>query len=228
MRDIDDIPDRLRIQKFQDFDKVNPVIHIIGKNNSGSSYVIQNLIEKLNKSDDFENNLLIISPAEGKNPLYSLAYPKCTLLHEYNENVLREYLVKVANMKKTNKEQFRDFFSGCIILDNCLTKDCLNDPVLCELLINSRHHHTAVVININNPLFFNPSVRWNVDFVFLMNNNNNDNQYQKLMWKCYGRIIPKFSTFKNIYGQITYDSKCMVIKNCGPGNDALIDKLFYL
>lgn len=219
-----DIKSKLSIQEITDFDLDYPRICIIGKRGSGESLVLD-LLKRFNIADKTEDNLLIISPTDELNPLFSLKCPTCKMLYRYDKNILREYLDRIKNMRDMDEDDF-DYFSACIIFNDCLADVEMwsREPEISELFHNAKYYHITFIVILSYPLGITLDLRTNIDYAFLMFDEVTHNQ--KKMFVYFGGMFSEFDVFKAIYRKLTEDSGSMVIKNYETSQD-IFDRLFW-
>jgi hypothetical protein len=150
--------------QFNNFNINNIINHsniaIIGKRRSGKSSLVKKILNYKNI-----NNIYVISETEKFNPFYSDFIPKENIYHEYKTEILDD----IYN-KKNNK---------ILIMDNCMNKNIwLKDTNILELFFNSRHYNLSFILTMEYPLDIPPELRSNLDYVFLLNQDETNNKYK--------------------------------------------------
>lgn len=198
----------IQIESLDNMD-IYSEICILGKLGSGKSFIVRDLINGLNKTAKFTENLLIISPNEEHNKFYENVYPSSKIVYKYNNTILHEYFAKIKNMSAEERKDFH----GCIVLDDCLTNRSLwnKDPEICNLFYNARHYHVTFIISAQYSLKINSELRGCFDYIFLLY--DDDHNKQKKAYKHYGGIFPTVDSFRQVYLQLTENFGSMVIKN---------------
>jgi hypothetical protein len=204
-----------------------PVIVLIGKRDTGKTYLINDL---LYHQQDIPIGTVISGTEEG-NGYYSKIVPKIFIHNEYNtaiiENVLRRQrsVLKQINreLKLYNKSNVDP--RAFIIMDDCLyDQSWLNDKVMRLIFYNGRHWKLMLVLSMQYPLGIKPSLRTNIDFVFILRENIVSNR--KRIYEHYAGMFPTFEAFCQVMDQCTENYECIVIHNNSKSN-ALTDQVFW-
>ena len=126
--------------------------------------------------------------------------------------------------KLLQEEDFKNF-SGCIVLEDCLSSKgtWMKDPELLELFHNSRHYHITLITAMQFPLGIPPDIRCNFDYIFLLAEDFYSNQ--KRLYDHYAGMFPSFALFREVFLQLTENYGSMVIVNRGVSH-TLLDKIF--
>lgn len=104
--DINDTNKKIYLDEFSlDNIKPCPSFFLCGHRGSGRSIVIKNIINALNKTNDFIENTLIINGTERYWPFYKYIFPNATIISKYNSDLVKRH---ISNGK------------GCIVLDDCV------------------------------------------------------------------------------------------------------------
>ncbi len=212
-----DSNDQTNNQKFiiNKFDKnfvKNPSILIIGKRESGKSWLIVDIAESLTKSGDIDD-CVVVSACDKLNPFYSARLGNKTIHNELCEELLQSVLdtqsTRIANAKNNNTK----IPNLLLILDDCITnKRIIKSTAFTNILFNSRHYNITCIFAISFPIGLSPEARASFDFVFLAGDDYISNK--KRMYEHYGGVIPTFKQFVQIMDQICQDYSYMAINNC--------------
>ena len=113
-----------------------------------------------------------------------------------------------------------------VILDDCLydSKAWVNDTNIRYIFMNGRHYKIFLLITMQYPLGIPPSLRANVDYVFIMRNNmikDREKIYQQ-----YAGMFPSFDVFNTVMNQCTENYECLVIDKKSQSNK-LEDQVFW-
>ncbi|AYV77464.1 MAG: packaging ATPase [Dasosvirus sp.] len=113
-----------------------------------------------------------------------------------------------------------------LILDDCLASKTriTRDPVLTELMFNARSSQIPYVLAMQYPLGLSPEIRCNFDYVFLFADHYASNK--KRLYEHYGGMFPDFSSFDQVFTELTKDFGCMVICNRGIATN-ITDKIYW-
>jgi hypothetical protein len=209
----------------------DPSICVIAKRGSGKSWIVKNILHKLNTYEKFQENTLIICATERLSPFYKYCFPKAKIIYSYETEALQNYLLEQTMRiseadKRYKKSGMRFPCNGCVVLDDCLSSSMKwkNDQSLLELLYNGRHYQTTVIFTMQFSLGIPPEFRCNFDYVFLLAEAFFSNQ--KRLYDHYGGMFPTFDDFRKTFLRLTTDYSSMVIINKDT-NASLLDRIKY-
>ena len=115
-----------------DFDIVNKKIVMLGRTNSGKSYLARYLLHQY--KDSFKK-IYLFSPTEGITNFYKdLIEPK-NIFEKYNDAFIGSLLNKITNLVKEGK----DIYDICIILDDCGEEELNKSKNFIRLYTIGRH-----------------------------------------------------------------------------------------
>jgi hypothetical protein len=212
---------------FRPDENKGPVIVFIGRRDTGKSYLVRDL---LFHQQDIPIGT-VISGTEAGNGFYSKLVPKLFIHHQYSpvliDNVLRRQKMVLKQMErdqlagKRNTTDPRSF----VILDDCLYDNSwARDKLMRTLFLNGRHWKVMLVITMQYPLGIPPTLRTNVDYVFILRENYITNR--KRIWENYASMFPTFESFCSVMDQTTENYECLVIDNNTKSN-RLQDQVFW-
>jgi len=204
----------------------NPAIITIAKRGSGKSVLCRSLISHFG---DIPVGI-VISYSEHLDPFYSEFFPDAFIYNRDSKRVFAKILRRQTNIKATAKKLALE---GKIIdtrilllMDDCLSdsKSWGKDESLREVLFNGRHYDITYVLTMQAPLEISPALRDNFDYVFLFATDIFNDQTK--LHKHYAGIFPTFSSFREVFTQLTYNYGTMVLcrRKTGP---KLTDKVFH-
>ena len=203
----------------------NPSICLIGMRGSGKSWIIRDILRKLDTYDEFQENTLIIAKSEKMSTFYGNFFSRAKIIYTYDTDALNEYLSdqkqRISEAEKTGIP-----CNGCVVLDDCLASKgtWMNDEVISDLFYNSKSYQTTFIVAMQFPLGIKPELRSVFDYVFLMSEDFYSNQ--KRLYDHYADIYPTFDEFRTELLQLTNDFNCMVIDRKNTTKE-LNDKIFY-
>jgi hypothetical protein len=90
--------------------------------------------------------------------------------------------------------------------------------------MNGRHIDMVTLITMQYPLGVPPNLRTNIDFVFILRENNISNR--KRIYDNYAGMFPTFDMFCQFMDQCTEKYECLVIAN-GVQSNKLDDQVFW-
>jgi len=204
-----------------------PVVVLIGRRDTGKSFLVRDL---LYYHQDIPIGTVISGTEEG-NGFYGKLVPKLFIHNEYNtviiENILRRQK-GVFNQIKKEVEQFRRSTIDArtfVILDDCLYDSTwTKDKMMRLLFMNGRHWKIMMVITMQYPLGIPPSLRTNIDYVFILREPYLTNR--KRIYDNYAGMFPTFESFCQVMDQCTENFECLVINNNTKSNK-LQDQIFW-
>jgi len=219
---------QLHIKKF-DPSSISPdkVLIFLGKRNTGKSFLVRDILY-YNRDIPIGT---VISPTEGANKFYSNIVPGLFIHDEYTPELL-DNVVKRQKLiqKKINKETM--MYGKCsidprafLILDDCLYDGCWKrDKNVRYLFMNGRHIKVFLLITMQYVLGVPPDLRTNVDYVFILRENNYGNR--RRMYENYCSVFPSFEIFCDCMDALTEGYGCLVIDNTSKSNK-LEDNVFW-
>ena len=217
----------MRSITFRPDENKGPVIVMIGRRDTGKSYLVRDL---LYHHQDVPIGT-VISGTEAGNGFYAKHVPKLFIHEEYNsiliENILRR---QKTVLKQVNQEmeQFRKSSidpRAFVILDDCLyDQTWTKDKLMRMLFMNGRHWKVMLIITMQYPLGIPPNLRTNIDYVFILREPYLTNR--KRIWENYASMFPTFESFNSVMDQTTENFECLVINNNSKSNK-LNDQIFW-
>lgn len=211
---------KLELKKF-DINTItnDKVVVMIGKRNTGKSYLIKNLLY-------YHKDLpigTVISGTESANHFFESIVPKMFIHDEYQHDII-DNVVRRQQMilKKINKET--TLYGSCkldprsfLILDDCLYDSTwTKDRNVRALFMNGRHLKMFFIISMQYPLGIPPNLRTNIDFIFILRENIVANR--RRIYDNYAGMFPTFEIFSQVLDQCTENFECLVIDNTTKSN----------
>ena len=213
--------------QFKPNENKGPVVVLIGKRDTGKSYLVRDLLWY---QQDIPIGTVISGTEEG-NGFYGKMVPRLFIHNEYNsaiiENVLKRQRTVLKQVKKELDTYKRTNIDprAFVILDDCLYDATWSRDKLMRLLfMNGRHWKVMLVITMQYPLGIPPTLRTNIDYVFILRENYIANR--KRIYENYAGMFPTFEAFCQVMDQCTENYECLVINNNSKSNK-LNDQVFY-
>lgn len=218
----------MRNIKFKSNESSGPVIVLIGRRDTGKSYLVRDLLF-------YQQDIpigTVISGTEAGNGFYSEHIPKIFIHNEYNSEIISNILkrqktclnqIKVENQNGGNRSTIdpRTF----VILDDCLyDAGWAKDKLMRLLFMNGRHWKIMLVITMQYPLGIPPNLRTNIDYTFILREPYISNR--KRIYENYAGMFPTFEAFCQVMDQCTENNECLVICNNAKSNK-LTDQIFW-
>lgn len=203
------------------------VVVMIGKRRTGKSFLVRDL---LYHHQDIPIGTLI-SATEPANRFYADMIPSLFIHEEYTpeiiENVVKrqKLIVKKINKMKKHHGHCKIDPRAFLILDDCLFNNSwVRDKNIISIFLNGRHYKMLFLITMQYALGIPPSLRTNVDFVFILRENNMS--VRRKIYENYAGMIPTWEMFNSIMDQCTENYECLVLKVNAQSNK-LEDQLFW-
>ena len=212
---------------FKSNENKGPVIVLIGKRDTGKSFLVRDL---LYYQQDIPIGTVISGTEEG-NGFYGKMVPKLFIHNEYNSAIIENILKRQRTVLKQVKKEI-ETYKKCnidprafVILDDCLYDNTwARDKLMRLLFMNGRHWKIMLVITMQYPLGIPPTLRTNIDYVFILRENYIANR--KRIYENYAGMFPTFESFCQVMDQCTENYECLVIHNNSKSNK-LHDQVFW-
>jgi len=212
---------------FKPDENKGPVIVMIGRRDTGKSYLVRDL---LYHHQDIPIGT-VISGTEAGNGFYAAHVPKLFIHEEYNtmliENILRRQktVLKQVNTELAQYKKSTIDPRAFVILDDCLyDQSWTRDKLMRLLFMNGRHWKIMLIITMQYPLGIPPNLRTNIDYVFILREPYMTNR--KRIWENYASMFPTLEAFNSVMDQTTENYECLVINNNSKSNK-LNDQIFW-
>jgi hypothetical protein len=212
---------------FHPNESKGPVIVLIGRRDTGKSFLVRDV---LYYHKDIPIGTVISGTEEG-NGFYGKLVPKLFIHNEYNtaiiENILKRQRQVLKQIKKEREQFNRSTIDprAFIILDDCLYDNTWSrDKMMRLLFLNGRHWKLMLVITMQYPLGIPPTLRTNIDYVFILREPYIANR--KRIYENYAGMFPTFESFCQVMDQCTENYECLVINNNSKSNK-LQDQVFW-
>ena len=212
---------------FKANESKGPVIVLIGKRDTGKSFLVRDL---LYYHQDIPIGTVISGTEEG-NGFYGKMVPRLFIHNEYNTAIIENILKRQRNVLKQIKKEMETYKRSTIdprafvILDDCLYDNTWSrDKMMRLLFMNGRHWKIMLVITMQYPLGIPPTLRTNIDYVFILRENYIANR--RRIYENYAGMFPTFESFCQVMDQCTENYECLVINNNVKSN-RLQDQVFW-
>jgi hypothetical protein len=217
----------MRSITFKANESKGPVIVLIGRRDTGKSYLVRDL---LYYHQDIPIGTVISGTEEG-NGFYGKLVPKLFIHNEYNTAIIENILKRQKQVLKQINREMQQFNKSTIdprtfvILDDCLYDSSWSrDKLMRCLFMNGRHWKVMLVITMQFALGVPPALRTNIDYVFILRDPYLSNR--KRIYENYAGMFPTFEAFCQIMDQCTENYECLVINNNTKSNK-LQDQIFW-
>jgi hypothetical protein len=212
---------------FKPNENKGPVVVLIGKRDTGKSFLVRDLLY-------YQQGIpigTVVAGTEEGNGFYGKMVPKLFVHNEYNTAIIENILKRQKTVLKQIKKEIEIYKRSTIdprafvILDDCLyDATWTRDKMMRLLFMNGRHWKIMLIITMQYPLGIPPTLRTNIDFVFILRENYIANR--KRIYENYAGMFPTFESFCQVMDQCTENFECLVINNNSKSNK-LHDQVFW-
>jgi hypothetical protein len=207
----------------------SPMIVLIGKKDTGKSFLVKDILA--NTQHCFPVGT-VISGTEVANPFFQDFVPSKLIHDVYRPDIVKNAIRRQAGIKQ-KREHEKKAGGGhsnidpraFLILDDCLyDKTWINEESTRYIFMNGRHIDMVTLITMQYPLGITPNLRTNIDFVFILRENNINNR--RRIYENFAGMFPTFEMFCQFMDQCTENYECLVIAN-GVQSNKLEDQVFW-
>lgn len=213
--------------QFKANENKGPVVVLIGKRDTGKTFLVRDLLY-------YQQEIpigTVISGTEEGNGFYGKLVPRLFIHNEYNTAIIENILKRQRTVLKQVKTEMETYKKSTIdprafvIMDDCLyDSSWTRDKLMRLLFMNGRHWKVMLVITMQYPLGIPPTLRTNIDYVFILRENYFSNR--KRIYENYAGMFPTFESFCQVMDQCTENYECLVINNNVKSNK-LTDQVFW-
>jgi hypothetical protein len=198
--------------------KKESIIVLLGKRNTGKSILVRDIL--FHKRDIQIG--AVVSHTDHLTHFYDNFIPSILINKEYTTSILE----KLFDRQKKAIEGEWNKPHAFLLFDDCLSdaKTWAKDRYIKELFFNGRHYKLLFILAMQIPLGIPPSMRTNVDFTFILKNNNNADREK--IYKNYAGMFSTKAHFESVLDACTEDYNCLVIDNTSQSNK-IEDQVFY-
>lgn len=219
---------KLELKKFDLRNiKDDSVVVFIGARNTGKSFCLNDVLYHNQKMPVG----VVISATERANHFYEKKVPAMLIHDEFAPDIIAKLLerqTKITDQQYQEVEKYggSDIDPRCfLVLDDCLyDKTWTTDKNMRYLFMNGRHIKIFLLITMQFPLGIPPVMRGNIDYIFIMRENNFGNR--KRIYEHYAGMFPSFDIFNQVMDQCTEDYNMLVISKKSQSNK-LEDQVFW-
>lgn len=213
----------IKLQKFNIASiKDDSVVVFIGRRRTGKSYLVKDLLY-------FHRDIpmcTVVSGTEIANKYYSYIIPPILIHNECTSLLLDQVVQRQQTLKKKKDSGNKNVDSrALLLLDDCLyDHSWVKDKNIRCMFMNGRHYNMLLLITMQYPLGIPPNLRTNIDYTFILRENNISNR--KRIYENYASMFPTFELFCTVMDQCTENYECLVIKNDAHSNK-LTEQVFW-
>jgi hypothetical protein len=205
------------------------MIVLIGKKDTGKSFLVRDILANTRACFPVGT---VISGTEVANPFFQDMVPSKLIHDKYNPGIVMNAIKRQLAVKQQRNQDKKSHGGNSnsdprafLILDDCLyDKSWINEESTRYVFMNGRHIDMVTMITMQYPLGITPNLRTNIDFVFILRENNITNR--KRIYDNYAGMFPTFEMFCQFMDQCTENYECLVIAN-GVQSNKLDDQVFW-
>ena len=188
--------------------KDNSVIALIAKRRSGKSFLCRDILYHHRGIPAG----IVICPTEKANQFYGDFVPNLFIHDDYKECILDKLLKRQSILKeKVNKGSDIDN-RAFLIMDDCMYDNkWTKDKCIQNIFMNGRHYNLLFILLMQFPLGIPPSLRTNIDYVFLLKETITGNK--KRLYEHYAGMFPSLDIFSQVLDNCTENFEALVIDN---------------
>lgn len=205
--------------------KPDSVCVYIAKRNSGKSTLIK---DTMYYHQDIPIGT-VISESEEVSPFFSTFIPPIFIHNQYQAELVSNIISRQYKILKTihdNNYSMDELDPRVfVIMDDCLANNStwIKDVNIKRIFMNGRHMKIFYLLTMQYPLGIPPHLRAQIDWVFLLRDNNKKNIER--LYDYYAAFFPCYEIFEQVYYKLTEDYGCMVI-NCNSKSSKIEDCVF--
>lgn len=207
---------KLELKKFNPQEmKQDSILVFIGRRRSGKSFCMKDI---LSYCSSFPCGI-VISPTEVSNQFFQKFIPNILIYDEYTPEIIQRFLDRQIKVTKQRNDEIKKYGKSdidpraFIILDDCMynASSWGGDKNIRSIFMNGRHYSIFTLITSQTPLGLNPSLRSQIDYVFIFK--NNVLKEREKIYNHYAGICNSFEVFNKIMDNTTENFEVMVIDN---------------
>ena len=214
------IKDTIINLKFFNMEKIkkDSIVVLLGKRNTGKSFLIRDIL--------FHKRSIplgtVISRTDHLVHYYDKFIPSMLIHKSYDPSITEKVLKRQTLAVNKNWKNPYAF----LLLDDCLSEagSWKRDESIKEIFFNGRHYKLLFILAMQSPMGIPPEFRTNVDFTFILKNNNKSDREK--IFKNYAGMFKSLEQFEIILDSCTEDYNCLVVDNVSLSN-RLEDCVFF-
>ena len=211
--------DTIKLRKFDPSTiPSNSVVLCVGKRGTGKTTLTADILYALRKKFDAG---IAFSATEESNAFWG-KHICDTLIHsEFNDKVYNNF---ICEQRRVNSGLSKPINSFALLEDCMYNKVLRTNKDIRGTFFNGRHWNIFMIVTMQYVLALPPELRSNVDYVFILRNNQLGDREK--IWKHFCGFIPSFQVFQKLMNKCTTGYECMVVNNTARSNE-ISDCLFW-
>lgn len=201
----------LQLKKFDPSKMGNDKVCLfIGKRGTGKSTLVMDVMYHKRGIPTG----VVMSATEEGNHFYGKYVPDLFVHSKYNKEVLE----RVIQAQKDRIAKYGRTDPVFVLMDDCMyDRSFTKDECIRQLFMNGRHWKIFFVLTAQYCMDLPPSLRTNVDYVFIMRENVISNRER--LYKSFFGVFPTFNMFQEVMDACTENYGCLVIDNTSKSNN---------
>jgi len=208
------------------------VMVFIGRRATGKTKAVKNVLRMNSNS---VSDTVVINPTENNAPDYAPLIASCmsdkkhhgssspygvTGIHQNMDDGILENII--------HRTSAPDYRRTCLVLDNCVYDTrAWNRSPLRDMFTNNRQLDVTTLVTMQYPMGIPPSIRCNIDYVFLFRDNTQANRKRVFDDYC-GSLFPTFESFCETLDKYTQRSgDALVLRLSGHSYDLQKNAFWY-
>lgn len=185
-------------------------ILVIGRRACGATSIMKNLARHFLNNYNYNQTYIFSCDSDWDN-----FYPikKCNVVSPtvptFNNTPYNTLLESIWNKQKIIKKQ-NNTNNLLLVFDTSIT--IKNQCFESDILLNSQHYNTTIIIGTQYPQALSPLCRSQFDLVLACKDTNNMRDIRQIYTQ-YGSVFPDFNLFFETMTQLTKNYMCMAINN---------------
>lgn len=194
------------------------IIVLLGKRNTGKSVLVKDILYHCR---DIPIGT-VVSHTDHLTHFYDRFIPGMLIHKRYAPEILTKVFERQTRALAEHWKNPNSF----LLFDDCLSdaRNIVSNEHISEVFFNGRHYKLLFILTMQSPMALPPAMRTNVDFTFILRNNNFSDREK--IYKHYAGMFPSMAYFEKVLDACTEDYNCLVIDNTSQSNK-LEDQIFY-
>jgi hypothetical protein len=184
-----------QLETFREYAK----ILVLAKRGCGSGAIAKNIIRFFIDKRNYDNTIIMSADSTWEN-FYPYKKSKISLATDTIS------LQAIWNYQK-NLMRTKGYGSNKLLI--VLDSYEINSILIQEILMNSRHYSTTILMTIQNPNSLSPVLRSSFDFIFICKETNCSDKMR--IYNNYVSIYPNFQMFSDVFDKLTQNFRSMVV-----------------
>tara|TARA_Y100000591_G_C21801625_1_gene682378 strand:- start:467 stop:1288 length:822 start_codon:yes stop_codon:yes gene_type:complete len=209
----------IKLRKFN-LDLIPPtaIVMAVGRRGTGKTTLSADILHAIGHNFDAG---IAFSATEESNKFWGKHIPDTIIHGDFNEKLFHNF---ISEQRRINSKLTKPLSSFCLLEDCMYSRVLRTNKDIRALFFNGRHYGIFTLLTMQYAYDLTPDLRSQVDFVFILRNNNI--QDKERLWKGFCGMVPTFSLFQKILNSCTVNYDCLVVNNMSRSSD-ITDCIFW-